>query len=365
MSQIAQCIFGLARTRVEAVLQQGGDNSDEQTSAQLLRVLQVWISASLYRDAQLALLQEAPDAAEGATDDSRFPLVQDLMAWASDKLVPRLCAPSEKQNVFACRLLGMVLAMLSDLFYLDLHGEEVCLTLRDWLREVHSRGKEFPAAFSRDSSVLLPSLLRITLLLSLGKDRAVFHVEELSVAILDVLLLRVDCAATEDEREATAVLSTLNAVSVAEAAVHASLVRLVDELEALQQSAASKSKKSAALSVDTPRSSSGKMLAAHLLEGTAETAQVKRVHRLLSAWTGDPTAAPFSVRNPLEKVSQAVTKMLLQELESVHALDAVAQSGSKSAHAAVVSRSENRLDDGNISNTAATPDVVSPSWVQI
>ena len=361
--QIAQSIFSLARTKVETLLQQGA-SADEQTSAQLLKVLQVWISAALYRDAQTALLQEGTETSEtDAAGDSRFPLVQELMAWASAQLVPRLCAPSEEQNVFACRLLGMVLAMLSDLFYLDLHTEEVCLTLRDWLREVHSRGKEFPAAFSRDSSILLPSLLRITSLLSLGKDRAVFHVEELSVAILDVLLLRVDCAASEDEREATAVLSTLNAVSVAEAAVHASLVRLVDELEVLQQGGAKKSK-SAALPVDAPRSSSGKLLAAHLLEATAEAVQVKRVQRLLTAWQqGDLTAAPYSVRNPLEKVSQSVVKTLLQQLESVHTLDVVAQSGSKALHANVAPRSENKLDDGNAGDLM--PAAASPSVVQI
>ena len=192
----------------------------------LLRVLQVWMSSALHQDAHDSLLET--DARAGSSSHA-FPNVQAVVDWSTANLVPRLCAHTQAHSAFACRTLGMVIAMLSDLFYLDLHNEAVCVTLRDWLRELHSRGKEYPAAFARDTAAVLPSLLRIASLLSLGKDSAAFHVGELSVAIVNVLLLRMDCAAAE-EKEGTAVLSLLDAVSVAEATIGACLVKLADEL---------------------------------------------------------------------------------------------------------------------------------------
>jgi hypothetical protein len=240
----------------------------------------------------------------------------------------------------------MVCAMLSDLFYLDLHDEAVCLCLRDWLRLLCSRGRDHLAAFVRDTSLLLPSILRITSLLSLGKDQPEFHVDELSVAILNVLLQRMDLSA--EEGEGTAVLSILNAVSLAEASAQAALVRLVDEMESIRD-AKNKHHAAAAFAMPhAPKSSSCKFLAAAMIEVTADAAQVGRAQRILLAW--QQTGAPFSVQNPVETVSSEMVRILLDRLQSVHALDrgsASSSTGKTPQSRSRATRTENSASDGN------------------
>lgn len=236
--------------------------------------------------------------------------------------------------------------MLSDLFYLDLHDEAVCLCLRDWLRLLSSRGRDHPTAFVRDTSLLLPSILRITSLLSLGKEQPEFHVDELSVAILNVLLKRMDLSV--EEGEGTAVLSILNAVSLAEASAQAALVRLVDEMESIS-GANNKPHAAAAFAMPhAPKSSSGKFLAAAMIEVTADAAHVGRAQRILLSW--QQNGAPFSVRNPTEMVSIEMVRILSDRLQSVHALDrgsAPNSMGKTPQSRSRETRTENSASDGN------------------
>lgn len=334
MLQSTDAIFAAARGLVDSVSQRESDS--DPFGASILRVLQLWASSALHHDAQAVLLLD-----KNVNGQVSFPKVTELLHWSSKRLLPNLCRP--KKDDFACRLLSMVLAMLSDLFYLDLQDEVVCLTLRDWLLELHGRGKEHPAAFSRDTSLLMPSLLRISSLLSLSKDQVDFHVGELSVSLLSVLLLRMDCA-TSDDKEETAVLNMLGAAAVAEAAVQSCLVRLADELESYRETG--ENDKGWAAPTNSPRSSSGIFLHVALIEASDDKERTARVHRVLSGW--QIGAAPYSVRKPLHKVSQMVVAGMLQQLEAVSPSFAKTHIGDIPVKLSGA-RAENKIDNGDVS----------------
>lgn len=336
--QVVSGIFALVRVKVEDVLS-GGEAGDSDKKL-LLRVLQLWTSKALHGDAHDSLLLQSD--ATGASASPTFPNVQEVLEWSGVHLLPRLCA--QEHSALACRALGMVISMLSDLFYLDLHNEAVCATLRDWLCELHSRGKEYPVAFSRDTTAVLPSLLRISSLLSLGKDTAAFHVRQLAVATVNILLLRMDCAADE-EKEGTAVLSLLDAVSLADATIGACLVKLVDELESQRETPAKD--KPSLQTVEGPRSSSGAFLHAALVDAADAPKRAERTQCVLTGWLSSPGAVPYSARNPLTKVSHQVVLNLSQQLESVFAMDVNAQNSSAKNVITAKFRTENRFDDGN------------------
>lgn len=346
-------IFALVRVKVEHVLSGESDDHDQEV---LLRVLQLWTSKALHGDTHNSLVLS--DVLSTSASPA-FPDVQELLEWSAVHLLPRLCAHSQEHSAFACRVLGMVIAMLSDLFYLDLHNEAVCATLRDWLRELHSRGKEYPAAFSRDTTAVLPSLLRISSLLSLGKDTAVFHVRELAVAIVNILLLRMDCA-TGEEKEGTAVLSLIDTVSLADATVGACLLKLIDDLES-QLEAQEEDLPSLQTAAMVPRSSSGAFLHAALVDVADEPKRAERTHRVLSGWLTSPGAAPYSARDPLAKVSHRVVLNLSRQLQGCCAVDANAQNGIAKNAITTKIRTENRFDDGN----QLRDDAKASSWQEI
>lgn len=288
-SHLAAGIISVAQGAAERVL--GGGDTHGTHPTCLDATLNFWMGHCVHRDASKAVLRSDAEAQQ-----SMFAATTEMLAWASEKLLPAYSSTPESQ--VPQQLVGMVLAAVGDLFYLDFYDESLCSAVRDFLFEFYCRSKD--QCDTSVSPAIIAALRRMAGLLSKAHSEA--GVEDLCMSLLDVLLHQVDRAeGTERDETTKSVRSIVASKGASTVIVEHVLVLLIDEIEV--NSPASKVTKSLVGAVKTASGS--------LLLGLVSGELRALTHTLLSSWQSGAQSAPFSVRNPVAAVALPVVARLV------------------------------------------------------
>lgn len=145
-------LFEMVRSMVSATLTGSGAKEVPPTDA--AKALQAWLSFCLQRDA-LEQLQNVSDDATSSAETDTSPSVCVALAWATAELVPALA--DENSSALAAPLLGVVVASVSDMLYMDLATADALAALQECLDALCAQA----AAAVVDSLALAPSLARL------------------------------------------------------------------------------------------------------------------------------------------------------------------------------------------------------------
>jgi hypothetical protein len=334
--QELETVFVHVRAHLVHHLSSSNASAALEDDALMCKALAAWLSACIAFDARRGLLNasSAPAVADetvagvGAAGPLQ-PLVSDALDWVTATLLPRVLYNNEATEVDATtaatgnksmRLFSVVMAMVGDVFYMDLQTTCLCDATLHWLRALLEQANAQPVAFFQQSLGLLGTLGRLAALLVLMKQQQQssstpsLSVEPLALALLELFLVCVDCAVDVDNHEAYSTCSgAVNALLSAEqfpSLMDAALLRLLREM----QREAGGDEVGHLLPVDLLQTSSALFLYSILKgEQDPENAENKVVQALqarsfevLDAWTKTSSAGSAS-NNAAEVVAPSVT----------------------------------------------------------